>query len=73
MYAGLRPAGRDCNYVIRRSGDLVNVAAIRSTGLSAAHGIAEHVAELVLPGSTEGPLPAIAEMPPAAPWWRYPR
>ena len=73
MYAGLRPAGRDCNYVIRRNGELVNVAAIRSTGLSAAHGIAEHVAELILPGATEGPLPAIAPLPPAAPWWRYPR
>ncbi len=73
MYAGLRPAGRDCNYVIRRHGELVNVAAIRSTGLSAAHGIAEHVAELVLPGTAEGPLPAIAPLRPNAPWWRYPR
>src|SRR6185295_12627259 len=29
-YAGLRPAGRDCNYVIRRASEtLINVAAIR--------------------------------------------
>ncbi|PWJ49535.1 glycerol-3-phosphate dehydrogenase [Quadrisphaera granulorum] len=45
-YAGLRPAGRGCNYVIRPSTTyprLLNVAAIRSTGLTAALGIAEHV------------------------------
>jgi glycerol-3-phosphate dehydrogenase len=71
-FAGLRPAGRGCNYVIRRHGDLVNVAAIRSTGLSAAHGIAEHVAEMVLPGVAEAPLVAV-RVPEAAPWWRYPR
>jgi glycerol-3-phosphate dehydrogenase len=68
-YAGLRPAGRGCNYLIRRTGDLVNVAAIRSTGLSACHGIAEHVAELVLPGAAECPLPAVA-VPSAEPWWK---
>ena len=68
-YAGLRPAGRGCNYVIRRPSDLVNVAAIRSTGLSACHGIAEHVAEMVLPGAPEGPLPALT-MPPSEPWWQ---
>ncbi len=71
-FAGLRPAGRGCNYVIRRHGDLVNVAAIRSTGLSAAHGIAEHVAEMVLPGVAEAPLVAV-RVPGTAPWWRYPR
>jgi glycerol-3-phosphate dehydrogenase len=67
-FAGLRPAGRGCNYLIRRHGDLVNVAAIRSTGLSACHGIAEHVAELLLPGADERPLPRIT-LPPAPPWW----
>jgi glycerol-3-phosphate dehydrogenase len=50
-YAGLRPAGRDgANYVIDPSTacpGLVNVAAIRSTGLSASLGIGEHVAGLV--------------------------
>jgi glycerol-3-phosphate dehydrogenase len=49
-YAGLRPAGRDgANYVIGRSAtvpNLLNVGAIRSTGLSASLGIAEHVAAL---------------------------
>ena len=45
-YAGLRPAGRGVNYLIGPSRDcpgLVNVAAIRSTGLTASLGIAEHV------------------------------
>ncbi len=49
-YAGLRPAGRGVNYVIGASAacpGLVNVAAIRSTGLSASLGIAEHVLGLV--------------------------
>lgn len=50
-YAGLRPAGRDgANYVIGWSPTvpkLLNVGAIRSTGLSASLGIAEHVAGLV--------------------------
>ena len=58
-YAGLRPAGRGVNYVIGRSAAderLINVAAIRSTGLSASLGIAEHVAELVAPGTQPGPI-----------------
>jgi glycerol-3-phosphate dehydrogenase len=50
-YAGLRPAGRDgANYVIGWSPTvpaLLNVGAIRSTGLSASLGIAEHVAGLI--------------------------
>jgi glycerol-3-phosphate dehydrogenase len=49
-YAGLRPAGRGVNYVIgpaRACPSLVNVAAIRSTGLSASLGIAQRVAEIV--------------------------
>jgi glycerol-3-phosphate dehydrogenase len=49
--ACLRPAGRDgANYVIGPSTacpGLINVAAIRSTGLSASLGIGEYVAELV--------------------------
>jgi glycerol-3-phosphate dehydrogenase len=46
----LRPAGRDVNYLIGPSTacpDLVNVAAIRSTGLSASLAIGEHVGSLV--------------------------
>jgi glycerol-3-phosphate dehydrogenase len=49
-YAGLRPAGRGVNYVIGPSpacSQLINVAAIRSTGLSASLGIGEHVAALL--------------------------
>ena len=74
LYAGLRPAGRHgVNYVIRRSrvrGDLVHVAAIRSTGLTASLGIAEHVADLVVPGRPQAPLLA-GEVPEVAgPWWQ---
>lgn len=49
-YAGLRPAGRGSNYVIGPSPAtprLINAAAIRSTGLTASLGIAEHVANLL--------------------------
>jgi glycerol-3-phosphate dehydrogenase len=72
-WAGLRPAGRGCNYVIGRSAaspDLINVAAIRSTGLTASLGIAEHVADIVAPGVEERPLPAVTVPPTREPWWR---
>jgi glycerol-3-phosphate dehydrogenase len=75
-YAGLRPAGRDCNYVIGPSGAcprLVNVAAIRSTGLTASLGIGEHVAELLaalgVEFGPERPLRAPAPDPDRAAWW----
>jgi glycerol-3-phosphate dehydrogenase len=76
-YAGLRPAGRDgANYVIgpsRARPGLINVAAIRSTGLTASLGIAEHVAGLVADHGVElGPdraLPAPAARA-GGPWWR---
>jgi glycerol-3-phosphate dehydrogenase len=77
-YAGLRPAGRSgANYVIDRSRAcpaLINVAAIRSTGLTASLGIAELVARLVTEAGVElgpdrqlaaGTAPAREE-----PWWR---
>lgn len=77
-YAGLRPAGRDANYVIGSSAEcerLINVAAIRSTGLSASLGIGDHVAEL-LPALGV----AVGELKPATPvsapdqtgqfWWQ---
>jgi glycerol-3-phosphate dehydrogenase len=76
-WAGLRPAGRGANYVIGRSAacpNLINVAAVRSTGLSAALGIGEHVTALVeragiAPGAVErrapGPM-AVADRP----WWQ---
>jgi glycerol-3-phosphate dehydrogenase len=64
-YAGLRPAGRGVNYLIgpsRACPGLVNVAAIRSTGLSASLGIGEHVCGLV---AEQG-----VELGAAPPWWR---
>jgi glycerol-3-phosphate dehydrogenase len=76
-YAGLRPAGLGVNYVIGPSpacDRLLNVAAIRSTGLSASLGIAERVANLVRAFGVKlgperdlvpGPMPALHE-----PWWR---
>ena len=76
-YAGLRPAGRDVNYVIGPSPacpQLVNVAAIRSTGLTASLGIAEYVvgllAEQGLELGPDRPLPPGAAPAPAGPWWR---
>lgn len=76
-YAGLRPAGRGMNYVIDRShadAALVNVAAIRSTGLTAAPAIAERVARLVAEAGIElgspGPLRPCPPSPPPEPWWR---
>jgi len=77
QYAGLRTAGRDSNYVIGVStacDRLVNVAAIRSTGLSASLGIGEYVAEIIESLGLDVASPT--EMPPAepvrrdAPWWR---
>lgn len=77
-YAGLRPAGRGVNYVIGPSvacPRLVNVAAVRSTGLTASLGIGAHVTELLAAQGVEvGP-----EQPPSAPpsreqdgepWWQ---
>jgi glycerol-3-phosphate dehydrogenase len=76
-YAGLRPAGRDANYVIGPSAAeprLINVAAIRSTGMTAALGIAERVVELVAAAGIAlgderrlltGPGPKSS-----SPWWR---
>jgi glycerol-3-phosphate dehydrogenase len=77
-YAGLRPAGRGVNYAIGASAacpGLINVAAIRSTGLSASLGIGEHVAGLVaeqgVPLRPERVL--VGEPAPGGdrePWWR---
>jgi glycerol-3-phosphate dehydrogenase len=76
-YAGLRPAGRDANYVIGPSPAcprLINVAAIRSTGLTASLGIAEHVvgllAEQGLELGPDRPLPPGPAPAPAGPWWQ---
>jgi glycerol-3-phosphate dehydrogenase len=75
-YAGLRPAGRDANYVIgpsRACPRLINVAAIRSTGLTASLGIAEHVAGLLgeqgMALGPDRPLSAGRASPPTGPWW----
>jgi glycerol-3-phosphate dehydrogenase len=73
-YAGLRPAGRGVNYVVGRSRvceGLVNVAAIRSTGLSASLGIAERVVQaLGVTAEPDRPLEAPAPEPLGRPWWR---
>jgi glycerol-3-phosphate dehydrogenase len=70
-WAGLRPAGRGVNYLIRRaSPELINVAAIRSTGLTASLGIAEYVADMILPGVEERPLPPVRLPTTREPWWR---
>ncbi|MGZ6643294.1 MAG: NAD(P)/FAD-dependent oxidoreductase [Solirubrobacteraceae bacterium] len=77
-YAGLRPAGRDgANYVIGPSAAnprLINVAAIRSTGLSASLGIAEHVCALVARAGvalgSERALPHPVHVRSRTPWWR---
>jgi glycerol-3-phosphate dehydrogenase len=76
-YAGLRPAGRGVNYVIGRSAAcpaLVNVAAIRSTGLTASLAIAERVAGIVARGGIalgeRAPLEPGSTDPLPRPWWR---
>ena len=76
-YAGLRPAGRSVNYLIGRSracDALINVAAIRSTGLTASLGIAERVCGLVeelgVRLGPERPLERGEAPPPMGPWWR---
>ena len=72
-YAGLRPAGRGTNYVVGRSAAdprLVNVAAIRSTGLSASLGIADHVASLVAPDAPVAPLEPGDPVALEGEWWR---
>jgi glycerol-3-phosphate dehydrogenase len=76
-YAGLRPAGRGVNYLIGRSwacDALINVAAIRSTGLTASLGIAEHVCGLVeglgVRLGPERPLERGEAAPTIGPWWR---
>jgi glycerol-3-phosphate dehydrogenase len=80
-YAGLRPAGRDgVNYLIGPAVGcpaLINVAAIRSTGLSGSLGIGEHVARLVAahgvklgPDRRLEPDHSLVPPPPDVPWWR---
>ncbi|HEV2922539.1 MAG TPA: FAD-dependent oxidoreductase [Solirubrobacteraceae bacterium] len=77
-YAGLRPAGRDANYVIQPSRTLpglLHVAAIRSTGLSASLGIAEHVVGMlaeqrVIEPRRPRPLRVTPQLPGAGRWWQ---
>jgi glycerol-3-phosphate dehydrogenase len=77
-YAGLRPAGRDgANYAIgasQRCPGLVHVAAIRSTGLSASLGIAEHVVGIVeglgVALGADRPLGPGPSPPVSGPWWQ---
>jgi glycerol-3-phosphate dehydrogenase len=76
-YGGLRPAGRGVNYLIepsRACAELVNVAAIRSTGLTASLAIAEYVSVLVaqlgVALRAERPLEPGAPPGSPVPWWR---
>jgi len=76
-YAGLRPAGHGVNYLIGPSEafpGLVNVAAIRSTGLSASLGIAERVCEIVrelgVALTPEQPLEPGRADGFSGPWWQ---
>ncbi len=76
-YAGLRPAGRGFNYLVERSRarpGLIQVAAIRSTGLTASLGIAERVCELVAGAGVglgdPGAIPTVHPAPAQGPWWR---
>ena len=80
-YAGLRPAGRaGANYVIGPAAAcpaLINVAAIRSTGLTASLGIGEYVARLVAAHGIElgpdrrlAPVPGRFDHEANLPWWR---
>jgi glycerol-3-phosphate dehydrogenase len=76
-YAGLRPAGRGLNYLIAPSkacAGLVNVAAIRSTGLTASLAIAERVCMLVgglgVALGSERPLEPASNSSFAGTWWR---
>ncbi len=76
-YAGLRPAGRDANYLIERSRTLpglIHVAAIRSTGLSASLAIGELVVEMLardraISPRPPRPLPAPVQPPSSEAWW----
>jgi glycerol-3-phosphate dehydrogenase len=76
-YAGLRPAGREANYVIEHSPmlpGLIHVAAIRSTGLSASLAIGEYVVGMLAGvGAVElqpvRPLPAPRPRPARGAWW----
>jgi glycerol-3-phosphate dehydrogenase len=76
-YAGLRTAGDGVNYLIQRSTtcpELLHVAAIRSTGLSASLGIAETVtrelADMGVQLGPERPLEAGRAELPTGPWWQ---
>ena len=72
------PPERGVNYLIARSRrlpGLVNVAAIRSTGLTASLAIAERVAELVADAGVDARRPRAARPPgrrraSSGPWWR---
>ena len=78
IFAGMRPATqfRDYQIIPRLDRGWVTVAGIRSTGLSASLGIAEHVASLVIPGLFDAPqksatrriqVPSLSETSPR-PW-----
>jgi glycerol-3-phosphate dehydrogenase len=76
-YAGLGPARSEANHMVGQSPtcpQLINVAAIRSTGLTASLGIGEHVTALLAQhGVALGPPRPLSVQPVVAadaPWWR---
>ena len=76
-YAGLRPAGRNSNYIIGPSTaceKFINVAAIRSTGLTASLGIGAYVADLLsglgIEVGEQLPPTVVTATPSTTPWWQ---
>lgn len=78
-WAGLRPVGHPHNYMVEWSTNnphLLNVAAIRSTGLSACLGLSRHVMSLLVERGlhtrpTETASPRLPDQDEAEiPWWR---
>ena len=75
-WAGLRPAGHPRNYMVewsKRVPTLLNVAGIRSTGLSSCLGLSRHVLGLLTErglelGESKRTIPPAFDGPPQ-PWW----
>jgi glycerol-3-phosphate dehydrogenase len=68
-YAGLRAATEHADYQVAAHGRYVRVAGIRSTGLTASLGLAEHVAGLLEEaGLALKPRPAGQRVPPRMPY-----
>lgn len=78
-WAGLRPSGRPHNYIVQwspRVESMLSVAGIRSSGLSACLGIANHVGNLLRERAIEPRGKQLAVVPrdfgDSRPWWQRP-